>query len=187
MADVSVRPARAADAARLAEVQVACWLDAYADVLPGPALAGIASSSGALAERWRVSAQAPPSPRHRVLVACAQERVVGGTALAPAEDEDLDAERDAELLVLLVAPGQRRAGHASRLLSAAVDHLRGDGFGRAVLWVDGPDPSLPALLASSGWAPDGVARDLDLEGDGTVVVQQSRWHTDLTHDPEEQP
>ena len=186
MADVSVRPARGTDAAQLAEVQMACWLDAYAGVLPGPALAAIASSSHALAERWRVSAQDPPSSRHRVLVACAEERVVGGTALAPAQDEDLDSERDAELLVLLVAPGERRAGHASRLLSASVDHLRGDGFGRAVLWVDRSDPGLPALLASSGWAPDGVARNLDLEGDAAVVVQQLRWHTDLTHE-EEQP
>jgi GNAT superfamily N-acetyltransferase len=180
MADVSVRPARGADAPALAAVQVACWLDAYTAVLPGPALTGLAGSTAALTGRWRQSAQAPPSPRHRVLVACAGERAVGGAALGPALDEDLDPDRDAELLVLLVAPGERRAGHASRLLSAAVDHLRADGFGRVVLWVDGPDQGLPALLTSSGWAPDGLARELDLDGDGAVVVRQLRWHTDLT-------
>jgi GNAT superfamily N-acetyltransferase len=180
MADVSVRPARGADAPGLAAVQVACWLDAYAAILPAAALSGLASSTDALTQRWKGSAEAPPSPRHRVLVACAGARTVGGAALAPALDQDLDPDLDAELLVLLVAPGERRAGHASRLLSAAVDHLRADGFGQAVLWVDGPDQGLPALLTSSGWAPDGFARELDLDGDGSVVVRQQRWHTDLT-------
>ncbi len=184
IADVSVRAGRGSDAAALADVQLACWQDAYAGVLPDRALAAMADGREQIAERWRRSASDPPGPRCHVLVALAGAETAGAAAVGPAEDDDeLNPAVVGELLVLLVAPGQRRAGHGSRLLAAAVDHLRGDGFVQAVVWLDDADAAGGQLLGATGWARDGATRTLDLEGDGAVVVHQVRWHTDLTEPP----
>jgi GNAT superfamily N-acetyltransferase len=181
MAEVSVRPARAQDAATVARLQLASWEPVYGDLLPAELLAAVGGEPGA--GRWRSSVTAPPSPRHRVLVACAGPAVVGVAALGPAEDGDLDVRVDAEIGVLLVAPDARRHGHGSRLLMAAVDHLRGDGFERAYAWLPADDLAARAFLVGSGWAPDGAHRGLDLRGDGAVVVTQVRLHTDIRPAP----
>ena len=53
-----------------------------------------------LARMWRDSLQAPPSPRHRLLVACAGDQVVGLAAFGPSDDRDADPETaDLETLV----------------------------------------------------------------------------------------
>jgi GNAT superfamily N-acetyltransferase len=179
MAEVSVRPASGADGAALARVQVASWLEGCAASLPRDVVERLSADLPAHAEEWRVSAGSPPSSRHRVLVACEGAEVVGGAALAPADDDDMDPSTDAELVALYVAPVRRRAGHGSRLLAAGVDHLRGAGFHRAAAWVDDRDDATLALLGSAGWAPDGSTRELDLDGDGRVVLHQLRLHTDL--------
>jgi GNAT superfamily N-acetyltransferase len=180
-ADVSVRPAVGSDAPALADLQLACWDDEYGGVVPAEALAAMAQARGGIVERWRESATAAPGPRYHVLVAMAGPEIVGLAAVGPAEDAaDLNPAVVGELLVLLVAPGRRRAGHGSRLLAAAVDHLRGDGFVRAVVWLHEADSAGGTLAGSTGWARDGATRTLDLNGDGEVLVDQVRWHTDLT-------
>ena len=181
MAEVSVRPARSQDASALARVQVASWRPAYGDVLPGELLEALGGEPGA--ERWRSSVAAPPSPRHRVLVACAGPDIVGVAALCPGEDDDLDTRVDAEIGVLLVAPQARGAGHGSRLLMASVDRLRADGFERAYTWVAADDDAQRAFFVGGGWAADGAHRRLDLRGDGEVVVAQVRLHTDIRRTP----
>ena len=177
MADVSVRPARAQDAPAVARVQAASWQPAYGDLLPADLLEALGGEPGA--QRWRSSIVAAPSPRHRVLVACAGPDIVGVAALGPGEDVDLDARVDGEIGVLLVAPTARGLGHGSRLLMASVEHLRGDGFERACTWVATDEDAHRAFLAGSGWSADGAHRRLDLRGDGAVVVAQVRLHTDI--------
>ena len=183
MADVSVRPAQARDAPAVARVQEAAWGSDYRGLLPGELLTALGSEQGA--QRWRSSVQAPPSPRHRVLVACAGRDVVGVAAVGPSEDRDLDARVDAEIGVLLVAPDARGAGHGSRLLMASVEHLRLEAFERAYTWVAAADDAQRAFLVGAGWAADGAHRQLDLRGDGAVVVTQVRLHTDIRPAPPE--
>lgn len=176
-ADRSVRPARPADVPEMGAVQAAAWTRAYASVLPAQALAEITGET--LAAQWTQAVTAPPSGRHHVLVALADDRVVGFAAAAPAQDPDLDPAQDAELLTLVVDPGAEREGHGSRLLQAVVDTLRGEGAHRAHSWTADADDALRAFLEGAGWAADGAIRTLDLEGDGAVVVTQLRLHTDL--------
>ena len=180
--DSFVRAGRGSDAPALAALQLDCWQEAYGGVLPAEAWGGLAADRDGMVERWRSSAEEPPGPRYHVLVAVGSAGlVVGSVALGPAEDgDDLNPAVVGELLALQVGPPYRRAGHGTRLLAAAVDHLRGDGFVGAVTWLDFADTASAALLSSTGWAPDGTTRALDLDGDGAVVVHQSRWHTDLT-------
>ena len=183
MADVSVRPARVDDAPAVARVQAAAWGLDYGDLLPGELLAALSGEPGV--RRWRSCVQAPPSPRHRVLVACAGRDVVGVAALGPSEDRDLDVRVDAEIAVLLVAPDARGVGHGSRLLMAGVEHLRLEAFERAYTWVGAAEDAQRAFLAGAGWAADGAHRRLDLRGDGEVVVAQVRLHTDIRAVPQQ--
>jgi GNAT superfamily N-acetyltransferase len=183
MADVSVRAARGADGEALARAQLASWLDGCAGDLPADVVARLAAGHDERADTWRTSALSPPSPRHRVLVACEGDVVVGGAAVGPADDADLDPGSDAELLALVVRPDRRHTGHGSRLLAAGVDQLRGDGFRRATAWVDERDAGTRGLLTSAGWGPDGSHRSLDLDGDGRVVLRQDRLQTDLEEEP----
>jgi GNAT superfamily N-acetyltransferase len=181
VADVSVRPAGPGDAAALGEVQARAWRSSYAGVLPAEALAALEPAD--LARSWQAALAAPPSPRHAVLAACAADVVAGFAAVAPAEDADLDPAVDAELTVLVVDPARQRQGHASRLLAATVDRLRGDGARTLCCWVAAADDALPQFLGTTGWSPDGATRSLDLRGDGEVLLRQVRLHTDVTADP----
>jgi hypothetical protein len=61
---------------------------------------------------------------------------------------------------------------------ASVEHLRGQGFERAYTWLPAEDAA-DAFLVGAGWAADGAHRQLDLRGDGEVVVTQVRLHTDI--------
>lgn len=162
MADVSVRTARGADVPALAEVQLATWRTAYADVLPPAALDAL--DTAAVEAAWRDAVEAPPGPSARVLVAVEDGRVVGLTTTSPASDDDLDAERWGELGPLVVIPERRGAGHGSRLLAAAIDHLRDDGFHYAVTWVLAADDVLARFLVAAGWDADGASRVLDVAG-----------------------
>jgi GNAT superfamily N-acetyltransferase len=171
-----VRAASPADADAIAGVQAAAWRAAYADLLPTEMLDELQSADAR--DQWREAIAAPPSPRHRVLVAMSGADVVGFTAFGPAEDSDLVAMVDAEMIALCVLPDRIREGHGSRLVNAAVDYLREDGFLHVRVWLGAgaQDERMHAFLAGAGWAEDGARRELDLHGDGQLVVSQVRLH-----------
>jgi GNAT superfamily N-acetyltransferase len=178
IADVSVRLAWGDDADPIAAVQVRAWQSAYAGVLPPDVLAELPAADFAL--RWRRSIERPREARQRVLVALERAIVRGFAATAPATDADADPGTDAEVAEFAVDPAAIGAGHGSRLLHAAVDTMRSDRFGRATIWLNATDDALRSFLVSQGWEPDGAHRELDLHGDGSVVVKQTRLHTDLS-------
>ncbi len=173
-ADVSVRVAWADDADAVAEVQVRAWREQYAD-LPADSLPDAAS----VAESWRAAMTRPADARNRVLVALERNRVCGFAVVTPAADPDCDPVSDGELVELVVAPGETRAGHGSRLLQAAADTLVADRFTRAVTWVMAADDIRREFLVSAGWDADSAHRELDLDGTGALTVKQVRLHTAL--------
>jgi GNAT superfamily N-acetyltransferase len=178
-----VRPARPEQAREIARIQLVTWRTAYRRMLPSSVLNSL--DEGFLADRWTEAIEAPPSPRHRVLVAVEQAddaRVVGFAASGPADEqalapgeEPLDADA-AAVTDLLVEPRWGRRGHGSRLLAASVDLWRADGFGRAVAWAYERDPATRGFLTSAGWEPDGAARALDVDD---LLVNQLRLHVSL--------
>ena len=170
MADVSVRPARAEDAERIARVQLATWQQAYGDFLPADALDVPEEQAAAL---WLRAIELPPTATHRVLVAMDGAELVGFAASGPADDEE-DA---VEMTTLLVEPRWGRRGHASRLLAASVEHWRGAGFTTAVAWAWERDAASQAFLTGAGWEPDGAARGLDT---GPRIERQVRLHADVS-------
>ncbi|MGH3497663.1 MAG: GNAT family N-acetyltransferase [Nocardioidaceae bacterium] len=179
-ADVSVRVAWSADAARIAEVQIRGWRRAYADLLPAPVLESLEPE--AFTAQWQAALDKPRDARHRALVALERARVVGFAATAPSEDPDSSPVEDGEIVEWVIDPEEGRRGHGSRLLHACVDTLRSDHFTRATIWLTSTDDVLRDFLTQAGWAADGAHRSLDLNGDGTVTVKQVRLHTDLHAD-----
>jgi ribosomal protein S18 acetylase RimI-like enzyme len=179
-ADVSVRLAWADDADAIAAVQVRAWRSAYAAVLPSEVLSDLPIDDFAL--RWRHSIERPREARQRVLVALERASVRGFAATAPATDADADPASDAEIAEFVVDPAAVGVGHGSRLLHAVADTLRSDRFRRATIWLSATDDGLRSFLTAQGWAADGASRELDLHGDGSVIVKQTRLHTDLTQE-----
>lgn len=178
-----VRPARAADAVEIAARQLSTWRTAYRRLLPATILGGL--DEAWMAERWRVAIEAPPSPRHHVLVAVEQadeSHTVGFVAIGPADDDALAPDEKplpepvAAFTDLLVEPRWGRRGHGSRLLAAACDILRADGFDSMVAWTYERDTATKAFLTSAGWEPDGATRALDVDD---LLVPQLRLHAAL--------
>jgi GNAT superfamily N-acetyltransferase len=186
MALAFVRPARPDDAAEIARVQLATWRHAYRRILPRQALDGI--DDAWVTQRWQTSIEAPPSPRHRVLVAVEQAEqaylvgfaatgVIDEAALAPDEDPVKMLRPDvASVTDLLVEPRWGRRGHGSRLLAACVDLWREDGFTTALAWAFEADTAMRRFLTSAGWELDGVTRALDVDD---MLVPQVRLHADV--------
>ena len=77
---------------------------------------------------------------------------------------------------LVVEPRWGRRGHGSRMLAAAVDHARGDGLARAVVWLPEADTVSRSFFTSAGWAPDGLVRGLDT---GAGEIREVRLHVTL--------
>lgn len=179
--DVSVRVGWADDAPGIAAVQVAAWRQEYVGLLPAEVLDGLDEEQFAAA--WHQSLARPADARNRVLVALERNTVRGFAVTSPSADPDSDPIADGEIAELVVHPRHGRAGHGSRLLQASVDTLRADRFTRAVTWLNSTDDVRRSFLTGAGWAPDGAHRELDLRGDGVVLVKQVRLHTDLRPDP----
>ena len=168
MADVAVRGARAQDVPEIARIQVETWRTAYKRFLPPSVLDALDVARAE--EAWAAAVDAPP-PYH-LLVATEAQWTVGFVAVGPSEEEGAAA----EVAALLVEPRWGRRGHGSRLVAAAVDHLRGDGVTRLVAWVPDGDRASAAFYSSAGWERDGLARTLEADG-GTV--REARWHVSL--------
>ncbi|MFC4560791.1 GNAT family N-acetyltransferase [Nocardiopsis mangrovi] len=158
-----VRSARHEDIDAVVDIQVAAWESMYGGLLPDAVRAELAGAEARsrFAAQWGAAVAAPPSPKHRLLVATDADRVAGFAAIAPAQDPD-SGPGDAEVIALHVDPAQVRRGHGSRLLNASVDHLVDDGFSAAHLWVLEAANPLRAFAESAGWRADGARRELDL-------------------------
>jgi GNAT superfamily N-acetyltransferase len=182
MADVGVRAARGADADAVADIQIRAWRADLREVVPAPVLAELTGTEARAMwrRRWTAAATAPPSPRHKLLVAVASGVVVGFAAYAPADDPDQDSETTGEIITLRVDPDQASAGHRSRLLAAAVDLLRDDGFGTLITWLFEADEPQRAFFVSAGWAPDGARRTLTFPPPAAGSVPMVRLHTDIS-------
>lgn len=178
LADASARIARASDAPAVGLVQAAVWRDAYGHVLPPEVVDQFDGPS--FARVWRDSLNAPPSPRHVLLVGCAGDQVVGFAAVGPSADTDA-TETSGEVLTLGVHPDARRNGHGSRLLNAAVDTLRGKGFDSLSTWILATDEATRAFLTAAGLSPDSAYRDRVIDADGTVA-REVRLTADLSQD-----
>lgn len=168
-ADASVRGGRISDAPAIGLVQATAWTQLYADRLAPEVVAGF--TGPAFAAQWRRALESQADARHRVLVACAGDQVVGFSALEPAESEQGVPDDAAVLLELVVHPDARRVGHGSRLLNATADTARDAGFAALVVWLPADDEAGRAFADRAGLLPDGAWRDAVVDPDGGTLRQ----------------
>jgi GNAT superfamily N-acetyltransferase len=175
----SVRLAWPAEAAAIADLQRRVWAAELPADVAGEVLAGV--SAAEMTQAWHTAITRPPQARFRVLVAVEESRVVGYATTVPGQDPDADPATDGEVQEFAVDPPARNRSHGSRLLNAAADTLRADGFLRARWWVGTTDDALRRFLTAAGWAADGSSREIGSD-DVDLRVRQVRLHTDLSLD-----
>lgn len=168
-----VRPARVEDAAAIAAIQRAVWVEDYRplmrEAIDFPSVAD-------LTQMWGEAIRHAPSQRARVLVATANDVVVGFASITPV-DEKVD-----EIESLHVSRDHRRAGHATRLLTAIADTATSLKVTTLSTWALEGDHPWTGLLHASGFGLVKDQRTLDLRGDGSLVLSQHRWQTLLTEE-----
>ncbi len=168
LADASVRTGRPNDAPAIGVVQALVFRSVYAGVVPESVRAQFDPDQ--FASAWRQSIAAPPTPAHRVMVACAGEQVVGFAALGPTTDTDEAVpERCGEIMVLAIHADARRSGHGSRLLNASGDTLRANDCAAVLTWVLAADEDTRAFCSVSGLEPDGAWRERVVGPDGETA------------------
>lgn len=126
---ITIRPATAADAREIAEVQVETWRFAYAGIVPQPFLDALdISEQAAKWEQW-LGCGTP------VFVAKITDSVCGfisGGALR--DGVNLGQKYDSEIYTLYVAPGVQGRGAGRQLMRALAERFVKDGFRRPVVW-----------------------------------------------------
>lgn len=169
----TVRLALPSEAVDIARIQRRAWSQSEA---LGSAVQTTAADAATRA--WHEAITRPPLAHFRVLVAIGQAGVAGFIVTGPSGDPDA-GERTGAVGEFVVDPAQRGGGHGSRLLNAAVDTLRTDGYEVATMWVPSGDDSLRAFLVASGWAADGAHQEVGTDEGGTHL-KLVRLHTDIS-------
>lgn len=173
----SVRLALPVEAAQIAAIQRRAWSQQLPADVADSVLTGVGLE--AMTQSWHAAIVRPPLAQFRVLVAVADDRVVGFAALGPSDDPDAEAGEDGIVAEFAIDPVAQRSGHGSRLLNACVDTLRADGFGRATWWVRSTDDALRRFLVEAGWAADGGHQEV-AAGDDAARLKLVRLHTDIS-------
>lgn len=167
-ADVTIRPAAAADEAAVTDLHARCIGDAFAGRYFPPQNERAERQSG-----WAGPIGAP-HPRHAVLVAEQAGRVVGFVAVGPARDPDRDAATTGELRVILVDAGARGLGVGRALICGAERAMQASGFSHATLWVLPENAQAVRCYERCGWRSDGTARVTDFGGSEIRSVRYER-------------
>jgi GNAT superfamily N-acetyltransferase len=142
-----IRSARVEDAAAAAACHVACWREAYANIVDPAVLAQRTGDLTERARRWRQQLEA--GTRRWVAVA-SDDEVVGFAARRLGRDEDIDL--PCELAAIYIRRAYWGSGLAARLLHAAI------GDEGAYLWVFEANERARGFYARHGFVPDGTAK-----------------------------
>lgn len=145
-----IRPARCADAIRIAEIHVDASRIAFTGLLPQWELDGLRANQ--MARRW-----APLTIAHDGGFFVAEEdRVSGFCLLAPARDDH--DHNVAEILAIYVDPERQSNGIGTKLIDAALDHAEIRGFTDVTLWVLAGNQRARRFYESFGFASDEIER-----------------------------
>lgn len=169
----TVRLAMPSEAVDLARIQRRAWAQTEA-------LSDAVSTTAAdeATRAWHEAITRPPLAHFRVLVAIGETGVVGFAVTGPSGDPDA-SERTGHIGEFIVDPRHRGEGHGSRLVNAAVDTLRTDGYEVATIWVPAADDALRSFLTAGGWGADGAHQEVGIDEDGTHL-KLVRLHTDIS-------
>ncbi len=150
----------------IAEVQVAAWQVAYRGIVPDQVLADFTVSKRNA--RWQ-RILAKPLPGGLTFVAESGGRLSGFASVLRARDVP---QRWGELAALYVHPDMWGTGLGHALHQAAVEHLAGQAYGRAVLYVLADNARARRFYETHGWTADGTVK---MESFGEVELAEPRY------------
>ena len=159
---MSVRAAVSSDAEAIGAVNLAAWRETYAGVVGEAFLAGLRAD--AITDRWH-SHLSRSDPAYRIVVAEAQDRIVGYAASGPTREAA--PARPLELYSIYLLADHQGVGLGSALLQAAV------GTAPAQLWVAAANDVALAFYRRAGFELDGAEKSLD-DFDGVLTVRMIR-------------
>jgi len=146
-AGVDLRRADAADAERLAHLQLDCWDEAYTGLVPQPVLDESRRTVDQRIETWRRRL----ADGAEVLVAESDEALAGFANVGAPRDADVDV--DLELYAIYVRAAWWGTGLGHALFTAAV------GDRPAYLWVVEGNARATAFYERQGFRLDGATKE----------------------------
>jgi ribosomal protein S18 acetylase RimI-like enzyme len=148
---VSIRRAKATDAAALSAVFDAAWREAYSGIIPGVALERMIARRG---PRWWAFTLGRGRP---LVVLESGETVVGYAAYGRCRDRSLPA--DGEIDELYLAPEHQGLGFGARLFKAVRNDMADRGLTRTVVWCLSDNERACAFYRRLGGRPLADARE----------------------------
>ncbi len=171
----SVRLAMPAEAVDIARIQRRVW---SRNPATRSALEDVPADE--MARTWHEAIVKPPLAHFRVMVALGQGQVVGFVVVGPSPDDD--AELRTGHVAEFVVDDESHGEHSGRLINAAVDTLRKDGYETATMWIPSDSDGLRAFLVECGWGADGAHQEVGTEN-GSATLKLVRLHTNIRQDP----
>jgi ribosomal protein S18 acetylase RimI-like enzyme len=162
---ITIRPAEWGDAAGIAAVHDAAWLEAYRGIIPGAHLQRMVEKRG---PRWW---QRSINARHAILVL-----QVGGTIagyVTYGAHRRVGFPPRGEIFELYVEPTHQGLGFGTRLFKSAREHLARNGFNRLVVWALAENDRARGFYERLGGRAG--ARQRDRYGDRTVERVAFVW------------
>lgn len=163
-----IRLATTRDVGDLATLHVKTWQAAYRGHMPDAYLDGL-DPANRVAMWSRIIEQSETL----VLVATADETLVGFCTLLPSRDDDASA-AVAEIGAIYVDPNVWRSGIGSSLMSAAIDAARERGFAEVTLWVLASNTAAHAFYEARGFRADGHTKIEERQGFSLREVRYRR-------------
>lgn len=160
-----IRAAVSQDADRLAEVHVSSWQRAYRGTFPDRFLENLDPDRRKKFFRERIGSG------EVVLVAESEGEIVAFCWPAPSSEDGCG-----EILSIYAHPDHWGRGHGRALLEAAENHLRDQGFERALLWVLDTNHRAREFYERQGWS---VGSGMKLEEIGGVRITEVRYEKEL--------
>ena len=153
MTEPEIRAATVDDARSIAEVHVASWKTAYADIID---LTKVPLDVDERERSWAHRIPLVGDEGNRTWVAEIDGRIAGFAFTQPTEDDDLNPLEIAELVALYLDPAFFGAGVGKPLLDRSVAGMRSQGFLQATLWVLEDNARAIHFYRREGWRPDGT-------------------------------
>lgn len=154
--DVEMRPAQTADLDEIVNVHVRSWIATYRGVVPDSFLDEL--DAVALQEFWAQRIHLMALGRHFVVVASAEDMIVGFAYGCETPDDDLDSSQVGLINFFHVDPAFWGRGVGRRLMGGILEWMASAQFSKAVLWVVEGNSRARAFYEALGWEWDGSSR-----------------------------
>lgn len=165
---VDIRQATVVDAHSIAEIHVASWQSAYAEIMPASLLRDLSVEKRA--NSWR---DALESARINVELAYTAGQPAGWVAYGKCRDNDKDASWG-EIEAIYMRPSQYGQGIGAMLMAHASRSLVEMGYNHLSLWVLTNNYRARTFYERAGFAADNTTKEFEVGGSVLCEMRYQR-------------